>query len=159
MKKPKHDARQLDLLGLFENQVDLIEVPEPTPKTPGALDIDQKLRRAVSDAIDKSAFSRDQIADMVSELAGRKVTKATLDTFTGASRPNRMPADLLPALTSVLGPTVLNFISNESGCRLIERQEAAFARIGQLYLVTLQAQREQEETLKKLPLFLGSSNG
>jgi hypothetical protein len=98
----------------------------------------------------------DQIAEGVSALIGRPVSKANIYSWTGQSRPHRFPAELIPAFNAVLGNTILlQGLADASGCRLSEPQELQFARLGQLYLIIHHAQGEQAKTLQALPLQRG----
>lgn len=143
----------VDQLALAFDDADLIEVPEEPKCETGAFEFDQRMRRALNNAIKASPLSRDQVADLVSDYCGREVTKSTLDTFTGSGRPNRLPADLLPALTVVLGPDLLNEIALAAGCRVMVREEVQLARLGQTYLLSLQLREEMSRLVEGTPLF------
>ena len=150
---------QLDLLdGLSGDNIDLVEVPAAPSGAPGSCSFDQIIRDELNHMFRTAPFDRDQIAQMLSDLVGRRVTKNNLDTYTGQARPNRLPADLLPALTCLLGPSLLTRIGVAAGCAVMERQDAAFARYGQLHFITVQAKKQEEEMLKSLPLFLEKGN-
>jgi len=152
------DPRQIDLLAIFDDSSELVVVPSEPNTDVGALSFEQKMRRILGSAITKSPLNREQIADLLTDYVGRPITKSMLDSFTGAGRPNRLPADLLPALTAVLGPKILLEIAAVSGCRLMERYDAQLARLGQLYLVGIQLDIEQQAALADTPLFKGAAN-
>ncbi|WP_421780759.1 hypothetical protein [Kiloniella litopenaei] len=148
------DDRQLDLLSMNEPE-ELVEVPKEPDNNPGALNMEQKTRRALNDAISASPYNRDQIAEMLTSMVDRKITKSMLDSFSGASRPNRLPADLVPALTVVLGTDFLTKLMTPAGCRVMERAEVAFARLGQIVLIKHNLHQQEKELINELPLFQG----
>lgn len=130
--------------------------PAPLPaSSDGGFECDNLVRQALNRAIKANPMGRDQIAERLSVLVGRKITKAMLDTFTGAGRPNRLPAELLPALTAVLGPVLLDEIARVAGCRVLESEEVQFARLGQAYILFSQMQHEVSENIDMAPLFSG----
>ena len=149
------DERQLDLLNMNEPE-ELVEVPQEPDSNPGALNMEQRTRRALNDAITASLYTREHIAEMLSPMVGREITKSMLDSFTGASRPNRLPADLLPALTVVLGTNFIGSIMAPAGCRVMEREEVAFARLGQIVLIRHNLLKQENELIAELPLFKGA---
>ncbi|WP_142850827.1 hypothetical protein [Telmatospirillum sp. J64-1] len=157
VRRRAEDPRQmafLDLLG--SRKEDLIEVPEMPAPAPGALDYDKRMRDLLNRAIKASPFDREQIAAMVTTLVGREVTKPMIDSWTGATRLNRFPAELVPAFCQALGNTVLLAgLVEACGCRLVEGQELQFARLGQLWLFIQQASAEQQRLVEALPLFGG----
>ncbi|WP_142850742.1 hypothetical protein [Telmatospirillum sp. J64-1] len=161
MKKGRRraeDPRQMAFLDLLGQKEDLIEVPVQPEPEPGALDYDQRLRALLNKAIRACPFDRDQIASLVSGLVGREVTKAQIDSWTGATRPNRFPAELVPAFCQALGNTILLAgLAEASGCRLIEGRELQFARLGQLWLFIQKAENEQKRLVAELPLFGGAA--
>lgn len=72
----------------------------------GSLNVDEKLRRAMTHAIRSSGKDRFVIAGEMSHLVGRQITKAMLDSWTAESKPgNRPPADILPAFCRVTAST------------------------------------------------------
>ncbi|WP_142848375.1 hypothetical protein [Telmatospirillum sp. J64-1] len=160
VRRRAEDPRQMAFLDLLGGQKeDLIEVPEMPVPAPGALDFDQRMRDLLNKAIKASPFDREQIAALVSGLVGRDITKAQIDSWTGATRPNRFPAELIPAMCQALGNTVLlSGLAEACGCRLIEGRELQFARLGQLFLVLRQADAEAQRLVAELPLF-GGQNG
>jgi len=137
---------------LFERK-QLVEVPQAPSQAAGALDYEQIVRQTLNEEIRNCPLDRGQIAEMLSSMVGRSITKTVLDTYTGASRPNRLPVDLLPALTAVLGPSFIKRIAEASGCHLMERNEVAMARIGEVFLIKIQAEKEIEKSIAASPLF------
>lgn len=149
------DPNQFDLLALMDDpETGLIQVPAEPATGPGAMEMDDRIRDLLNQAIRTSAFNREQIAASMTALAGREITKAQLDSWTGASRPNRFPADLAPAFCAATGNTVLlQGMAEAAGCRLVERQELQYARLGQLWFFIRYAHEQADQLARELPLF------
>lgn len=151
------DPRQLQLLADLDRS--LVTVPGEPEQAPASHDLDQKVRRWLHEAIDRSPLSREQIGDTMTALCGREITKPMLDSWTGASRPNRFPLDLLPAFCLAAGNNHLfEKLGGTMGLRVTDTVEARLARIGQWALVAAYASEQQKAlaaTLPELPLFRG----
>lgn len=147
------DPRQPDFLSLLEPGAELIAAPQ-APVEAGQIDHDAETRALLNEAIKRSPFDRDQIADRMTPLAGRKITKEQLDSWTGASRPNRFPAELIGPFNAAVGNTILlDGLAELSGCKLIEGLELQFARLGQLLVFIEHAKAEQARIIADLPIF------
>lgn len=145
-----HDPRQLQFLAQLEER--LVEVPAEPSRDRASHDLDQPLRRWLNEAIDRSPLSRDQIADAMTVLSGRPITKSMLDTWTGAGRVNRFPAELLPAFCIACGNNlVMERLAADMGARLSDTQEATLARMGQWALLIAQGFAEQRALAQRLP--------
>lgn len=155
------DPRQTDMLALLEGAIEL--PPEPAAKhDAGALDMDQRLRRLLNDAIAAGPFAnRDELAEAVSFHAGRRVTKAMIDSWTGASRPHAFPGHLIPAFCAALGNSVLlQGLAEAAGCGLTESAELIRSRLDRLALFIRFAKAEQRRLVAATPLFAqGGRNG
>ncbi len=150
------DPRQTDFLSLLDANAALLPAPVAPTSAPGALDLNTRLRQLLGEAIAASGLDREQIAEMVSPLAGRPVSKAMIDCWTGASRPHRFPADLVPAFCATLGNTILlQGLAEAIGCTLVEGYSMQLARLGQLVVFINQAKAEQDRIIADLPLFAG----
>lgn len=159
MTKPKRqrrapDARQRSFLDVLDPGAELIEVPEPVEPARG----DAWLRERLNAALRASGLAREAVAEALSERAGRRITRAMIDGWTGASRPHALPAALVPDICAVLGNTLLlGGIAEASGCRIAEGYELQLARLGQITLCIGIAKREQDELIRRLPLFRGEA--
>jgi hypothetical protein len=122
----------------------------------GSLDFDQRLKRALNIIVKKSAYSREQIAEMMTAVTGRPVTKTTIDSWTGAARPNQFPAHLIPAFCVVTGSTeLLELLAEPCGVRTMQTREAQLAKLGRMWLVIHHARQEQEKLISEMPIFSG----
>lgn len=150
-RRRRADPRQLQFLSLLD-RVDMVAVPEEPSRETASHDLDQKLRRWLNEAIERSPLDRAQIAEAMTALAGRPITKPMIDTWTGAARPNRFPADLLPAFCLAAGNNhVMERLAADCGARLSDTQEARLARMGQWALLIAYGQEEQRALAANLP--------
>lgn len=143
--------------------VKLLEAAEQVPlpvepdRKPASLDLSSRIRRWTNEAIGLSVFDRPQIAAIMSELTGRAITKPMLDTWTGESRANRMPAELVPAFCLAVGNVRLKQqMAAAMGALVMDTQQARLARMGQYALITVMAQEQMRvlaDSLPPLPMF------
>ena len=154
----KVDPRQGDFLTLLEGAIPLPAAPAPDSTT-GALAFD--VRSLLNEAIKAGPFTRrEDLAVVVSGHAGRTVTKAMIDSWTGASRPHRFPADLTPAFCAALGNTLLlQGLAEAAGCALTESAALIQSRYDQLTLFIRFAKAEQRLMQPRLPLFREADHG
>ena len=147
-KKTTRNPNQMDFLSALEGGT--IEVPpEPSRKNINP----NKIKIALSEAISRSHFDREEICRQVSELAGRNVSPAMLNAYTSQARTtHQLPSDLLAPLTIVLGPSVLQAIADCAGCHVAVRDEMKLARLGQHFLLHWQLQKQIEQDISELPL-------
>lgn len=100
------DPRQADFLNLLSNTLHAsfgsmpVTLPTPPDTEPmdGRFDDDQAIRRYVGRLIQASGVNREILAERMTKLSGHPVTKAMLDSWTGAGRPNAFPLHYLRAL-------------------------------------------------------------
>lgn len=154
------DPRQTDFMALLEGAVALPALPEPQREA-GALDLDQRLRRCLNEAIKAGPFaSRDELAEEVGHHAGRRITKAMIDSWTGASRPHALPAHLIPAFCAAVGNTLLlQGLAEASGCAVAESAELVRQRLERLTLFIRFAKAEQRRLIAATPLFDEAHHG
>lgn len=137
------------------------QVPLPTEPTrqPASMDLSSRIRRWTNEAIDLSVFDRLQIAAIMSELTGRAISKPMIDTWTGESRTNRMPAELVPAFCMAVGNAhLLEQMAAAMGALVMDTHQARLARMGQYALVTVMAHEQMRalaDSLPPLPMFGG----
>ena len=144
------DSRQLQLLADLDRA--LVTVPDEPKDAPASHDHDQKVRRWLNEAIDRSPLDRDQIASAMTVLAGRPVSKVMLDTWTGSSRPNRFPLDLAGAFCLAVGNNhLIERLGETIGVRVADTVEARLARLGQWTLIIAHAQEQQRVIAASLP--------
>jgi hypothetical protein len=104
------------------------------PLDPPALDLDRELRAALSEAIEQCGKTRDEIAEHMSRLAGRPITKAQLDAWTaGSKKAWAFPAALLPAfIQATTAPEVLELLASALGLRVMTEDAWNLAELGRV---------------------------
>ncbi|MDH4122403.1 MAG: hypothetical protein OEV94_11940 [Deltaproteobacteria bacterium] len=130
MAKRTNDPRQMGFDAILWDDT----VPRPLPAVAGGMDLDQAVRGLLREALKRSKLSRDQIADRVSDLTGRKYTKAHLDAWCGESRTAwQIPAHLVPALEAALGePLITDWLAALRGGKLITGREIDEWKLGKI---------------------------
>lgn len=148
-KRRAFDPRQLQLLAELDRS--LVTIPE-TPEQSAGLDLDQKTRRWLNEAITKAPLDREQIGQAMSALSGQNITKPMLDSWTGAARATRFPLHLAPAFCSAVGNNhVIEKLAAAMGLRVADTQEAMLARLGQWTLLIAHATEQQRALVAQLP--------
>lgn len=145
------DLRQRDFYALL-GDLEAVPMPEEPARDPGALELDQPMRRWLSEAIDKSARSRELIAENMSSLSGRSITKAQLDSWTGASRPHRFPAELIPAFCAACGNChLMERLAATMGVEIADATTARLAHLGRWHLATSYAAAQTTAFATSIP--------
>ncbi|MDA0262129.1 MAG: hypothetical protein O3A21_08055 [Proteobacteria bacterium] len=145
---------QLTLDGLYA-------IPRPPDPQPGSLDIDARLRHALSKAIKECPHSRYEIAARISELVGSEVSKHMLDAYSAESREtHKFPVQYLPALIAATGATwLLDVIAERCGCVVLEGADAVHAKRGRVRAQIEQLRRLDRELSKISPACVNTGNG
>lgn len=127
------------------------------PTLEGALDLTDRLKRAVTTAIAASPLSRWQIAGEMSHLLGRKITRFMIDAWTAESKEaHHIPADVLPALCRATGNREpLRVLAEAAGLFALPGPEALRAEIRHL---EEEARRANDEKRKRV-MFLREMEG
>lgn len=129
LKKKIDNAGQLDFWELIkrvhetESQVDA-----------GSLNIDIQVRELVSLSLKQTRLSRYEVAGKMSELLGKEITKAMIDSWSAESKENhRFPLAYLPAFCKATGSRELvRFIADKCGGFYIESEEALLTELGRI---------------------------
>ncbi|TBV76840.1 hypothetical protein [Pseudoxanthomonas winnipegensis] len=130
---------------------DLFAIPRPAPMTPGTMDFRTPVAHLVGNMLKDAhaaGLDRYDVAAQASKLAGREVSKATLDGYTAESREEfNCPLWLAPVLEVVCKSTALaEWHGSVVGGQLMLGAAAIDAEIGRLESVRLSAAEE----LKKM---------
>jgi len=138
-------ARTRDRLTL-----DLFQVPEPQPATPGNLDLDVPLREALSDALKHCDKDRWQVAAEMSRLTGREISKYMLDAYTAESRTDHnFPFRYAAAFEVVTGSYCLaQLLAQARGCQVLVGEEALLAELGRIEQMEAEL-KQQKAALKR----------
>jgi hypothetical protein len=141
------DPRQLNL---FDYIREMNRSQNPTSE--GGLNIKDRLRRALNDALKQSLLSRHQVAGEMSHLLGVEVTKTTIDSWTAESKDgHRIPAEYIPAFCKATDNyAALAILEEASGRFSMPGPEALRAEIQR----SLERIRSEKTELRKMELFL-----
>ncbi len=120
----------------------------------GSLDCEAELRIALCQAIDGSPHDRYEIARRMSELTGKKVTKAMLDAWTAESKSlHRFPFEFAAAFEAACGPecsTVQNLLARKRGRAVLSADELLFAKLGAIGKKQEDLKQEEEDIKRHL---------
>ncbi len=136
------DPRQGHFFHLLNQTLDMPNpvTPPAEPELdplPGRFDDDQTVRRLVNSLIRASGLDRETLAERMTRLSGHRVTKAMVDSWTGAGRPNMFPLHYLRALIRACdaGPeaelALLSALLEGTGWCPMDAARAQMALIGQ----------------------------
>lgn len=130
-KTKKNLVSNPDQLSLFD--VICQDRDERMEKRPGRMCLSSKLLASVKSAIKTAPKSREQIADDMTELSGRKITVAMINNWTAESHPHDLPAALIAVFcesTGDYGPLLV--INDSAGVFTVEPPDVIRARLQRL---------------------------
>ncbi|MDI6865796.1 hypothetical protein [Thermodesulfovibrio yellowstonii] len=117
----------------------------------GSLNLSGKFRQAISNAIKKSQYSREQIVEMIEVLTEIRISKHILDQSTSSKQEYRFPAEVLHALCLITGSLEpLRVLAGSIGCDVIEPEETRELKILRLQREKERIEREIERLKKEL---------
>lgn len=122
---------------------DLFEVPTEIKPAPGALDCGRALRAVLADLLKVSPYSRQAVAESMSELTGIQISKHQLDSWTADSREGwRFPLEYVPAFEVALETReITTWLADLRGCKVLVGKESLDAEIGKLERIRADASR------------------
>ena len=130
--------------------------PEPDLEPlPGRYDDNQMVRRLINSLIAASGVDRETLAARMTPLAGHRVTKSMLDSWTGSGRPNAFPLHTFRALIRACdaGPdaelALLTALLDGTGWSPMDAKRAELARIGQFAGAALWAFGQAQQLVGK----------
>lgn len=127
-KRIVNDPAQLSLFDRL-----MIDQEERTSKRPGRMCISAKLLTAVKAAIKSAPKSREQLADDMTALSGRKVTVVMINNWTADSHSHDLPAELTAVFCEATGDYGALMVLNESaGVFMVEPPDVIRARLQKL---------------------------
>jgi len=129
-KRPRIDSGQLSLLDLLQRAQEL----QATPSDQGSLNIELRMRQALSEALKQCRLSAHQIAGEMSHLLGETVTADMLYTWTAESKTkHQIWGARLPAFCRVTGDRrPLEILAEATGLFTLPGPEALRAEIQRL---------------------------
>lgn len=149
--KKKLDIGQLDLWDLLK-RVQKEQAEALSEEAPGRLNIDVQIRGLVTQALKQTRLSRYEVAGKMSELLGKEITKAMIDSWSAESKENhRFPAAYIPAFCEATGSReILRFLADKCGGFYIESVEALYTELGRLE----QQKRELQEKERAIKMMI-----
>jgi len=153
-KRTDTNRDQLSLFDLIKQQHE--ERLQNEPKT-GTLNVTLQLQEVIDKCIGQCPVSRDIIAGRMSELTGREITRAMLDSWTSsAKQKHRFPAEFLPAFcTAVSSDEPISFLARKSGIFTMPDKDVLMAEMARKIELRESANRE----IKKIKMFLHEMGG
>ncbi len=116
----------------------------------GSLDVSEPFRKAVSEAIRKSRYSREQVVELIEILTNQRVSKHILDQSTSSKQEYRLPAEVLHAICLVTGSIEpFRILLNSIGCEVLEPEEQKELRLMRLMREKERIEREIERLRKE----------
>lgn len=104
-------------------------------ETPRISDMHARIKQAVADDLRASQWSREEIAERLSNATGARITVAQLDAIASATKPHRLPAEWIPAWVSVTKSTqILELLCERCGMHLATTEDKIFAEYGRTVL-------------------------
>jgi hypothetical protein len=112
----------------------------------GTFNDDSVVRSLLGDAIQKSAKSREQIADEMTGLTGKKISVRMLNDWTAESKENRWPLCYTRAFCAVMNDyRLLKYLADNSGLILVTPEDAELLELGRQYILRKEAERKFSE--------------
>lgn len=129
-ERKRIDARQGSLLEVLER----MQADNSTQVEEGSLDVAEKLRIALTQALKQCPLSRWEVAGKMSELLGQEVSRFMLDAWTAGSKEgHRFPAEYLPAFCRATGSQEpLRMLAQAAGMFALPGPDALRAEIKRL---------------------------
>ena len=148
-RRKRIDSRQLSLFDLVKQHQEKKAGREPQT---GTLSVSLQLQELLDKCIGRSPLSRELIAGKMSELVGRHITKAQLDSWTAPSKKkHRFPAEYLPAFcVAVNDSEPIDFLARKSGVFVLPGRDVLRAELAR----RLEQRDETTQEIKKIKLFL-----
>ena len=112
----------------------------------------QAVKEALRQELNKSSLSREQIADELSRLVGRKVSVHQLNNWAAPEKRDRyIPLEYVGALVVILGnPEIVRAALEGTGLSVIDEDEMAFLELGKITAEDLARKKRKKALLEKL---------
>lgn len=117
----------------------------------GSLDVSEAFRKAVSEAIRKSQYSRDQLVELIEILTNQRISKNILDQATSSKQEYRIPAEVLHALCLITGSIEpFKVLLNSICCEVLAPEEMRDLRLMRLMREKERIEKEIERIKKEV---------
>lgn len=119
----------------------------PLQSLPEPRDYHLAVKEAAAADLKECRWSRDEVADRLSLLIGRRVSRTVIDAVVAETKDHRFPAEWLPAWVVVTGSRrLLDLLCTAAGFWLADQTEHDFAEFARLQL----SQRKSASRAKAL---------
>ena len=117
----------------------------------GVFELRRKTAESLALDIKECALSREQIADQLGDIHGRRFTRAQIDAWTAETKQHQFPTYLLPAWTLVTGSTrLLDLLCAAAGLYLADQRDYDLAALARAGLEAERLQKQRRELRSKL---------
>jgi len=117
----------------------------------GSLDVSEAFRKAISEAIRRSQYSREQIVELIEILTNQRISKHILDQSTSSKQEYRIPAEVLHALCLITGSIEpFKVLLNSIGCEVLAPDEQRDLRLMRLMREKERIEKEIERIKKEI---------
>ena len=130
-----------------------IVLPMQPKLSAGCLATDQEIRIIAAQVMKQSDLDRFRIAGRISELLGRQVTKAQLDSYVAPTkRGNRLSFEMAIALSVACGNhALLDFFATKAGAIVLIGEDARMAELGRIKKLRQDLAEKESVLLKNWP--------
>ncbi|MBI3755758.1 MAG: hypothetical protein HY265_06330 [Deltaproteobacteria bacterium] len=137
--------------------IDLLVQHRQATQSPGAFDIETRLKEEASLALRKCRLSRYEVAAKMSEMLGDEVTKSMLDNRTAESKENQMwPAKWLAPFAIITGHyEQINIINRLAKIPLVDSEKLVEIEIEKKRHIIAEEQKELEDLVRIKNLWAG----
>ncbi|MDP1980508.1 hypothetical protein [Undibacterium sp.] len=149
-------VRRRSLPQAGQMQINFFSVPATPSNEAGSLDVAHAVRDVLVDtlaAAKVAGHDRFDVATKISRLSNRSLTKDMLDQYcANSAEGKRFPLEALPALTVATGDySLLEYIADACGCRILRGEEAMVAELGALAMQEKAIKERQKHINNHLP--------
>jgi hypothetical protein len=124
----------------------------------GSLDVTEGFRKAISEAIKKSGYSREQVVELIEIMTNQRISKHMLDQATSSKKEYRFPAEVLHAFCVITGSLEpFRVLLHAIGCEVVDPAEEKALRLARLLKEKERIEREIEKIKRDMEVEYASS--
>jgi cell division septum initiation protein DivIVA len=117
----------------------------------GELDVTEGFRKAISEAIKKSGYSREQVVELIEIMTNQRISKHMLDQATSSKKEYRFPAEVLHAFCVITGSLEpFRVLLRAIGCEVVDPAEEKALRLARLLKEKERIEREIEKLKREM---------
>jgi cell division septum initiation protein DivIVA len=124
----------------------------------GSLDVAEGFRKAVSEAIKKSGYSREQVVELIEIMTNQRISKHMLDQATSSKKEYRFPAEVLHAFCVITGSLEpFRILLHAIGCEVVDPAEEKALKLARLLKEKEKIEREIEKIKREMEVEYASN--